>query len=815
MRLHPHDRTTRSLNARARIVRFFLAGIGAAACASSPAFAGPPAGFSVTTVASGFELPTAHAYASDGRLFVAEKSGRVFVQQPGLGGTRSTFLDLRASVNDYGERGLTGIALDRDFASNRRMYLLYVAEQSTSNPDSSEAAIGRVMRVEGSSSNPNVEDSSKRAVLLTGFQAGAPNHVTGTIRIDSQNRVLAGFGDGNRDITAVQSLDQLNGKIVRIDASTGAGVPGNPYYDAANPTSVRSKVLATGFRNPFRFTVDPATGEVWVGDVGQNTWEELNRIPATWTSPDRELNFGWPCFEGGSGTSNPYPGASAWSGLASICVGLTGGTAASQYAYNHSGSSAGASITGGPVYRGQLYPSSFVGRVFFADYARDQFQTLTPGGAVASFGSAGDWGNPVDIVSDPSGDISYVAIGEGAVRTIVYSGSNHPPLISTFSATPTSGEPPILVRFAASATDSDADSLTYRWAFGDGSPIANGAAVEHVYSTPGSFDATLTVSDGRAGGTTTKVTRIDAGNNAPKVSIKLGAAPTYRVGQAIAFSLQASDPEDGALNGSSVTWRVSRVHLAHSHPVTSGTGITGSLVVDDHGDDPGYLELVARATDRYGSSAQATVRLDPERVQVQITGPAGAATINVDGEDHLTPFRLSSVIGGSHRIVAAALSKGQAFSGWQIFGRAVAARETEFTTPASGGSIVARYGASGDPARGPNSTAAIGGKTGSTRTVRVKVARGPGWIAAAVTSRVRGQMTVVFTSGKRRVGQCQGIQVKANRVATCRVTSDSVGRGAVEATAVVRTAAGRNLRSRFVLRAAALTERAASLRGRW
>ena len=813
MDVSPHDLPTGSLSARARIVRLFIAGIGAAALATSPALAGPPAGFSITTIASGFELPTAHAYADDGRLFVAEKSGRVFVQQPGFGGLRTTFLDLRDWVNDYGERGLTGLALDRNFATNRRMYLSYVAEKPGSTPDSSDTSVGRVVRVEGSAADPNIEDPSKRTVLLDGFEAAAPNHVTGTVRVDAQNRVLAGFGDGNRDITAVQRLDQLNGKIVRINASTGAGVPGNPYYDATNPTSIRSKVLAYGLRNPFRFTVDEPSGDVWVGDVGQNTWEELNVIPASWTNADRELNFGWPCFEGANGTPSVYPGAAAWSGLAATCSGLPG-TAASRYAYNHSDSSAGSSITGGPVYRGQLYPSSYVGRVFFADYARNRFHTYTPGGTTTDFGTSGDWGNPVDIVPDPSGDISYVAIGEGEVRTIVYSGSNHAPLISSFSATPTSGQPPMLVHFSASASDFDADILTYRWSFGDGSPVVTGRTTEHVYSTPGSFDATLTVSDGRAGGTITKVTRIDAGNNVPTVAIRLASGPTYRVGQAIAIRLQAFDPEDGALSDASVTWRVSRIHLAHSHPVTSGKGVTGSLFVDDHGDDPGYLEIVARATDRYGSSAQTSVRLDAERVVVQLTSPSVGTIVNIDGEDHSTPYRLSSIIGGSHRIVAPALNKkGQAFSNWQIFGRSAAARENEFTTPGSDGTVAVRYATPGDAARGANAVSGSGAKATGSQKVRLKTARGRGWLAATVTARVDGMMTVAFRVGNVRLGTCLGRHIRANRPATCRIESEHVGRGDVHATAVVRTAAGRNLRTRVLL-ASSPSERSATSRGR-
>jgi glucose/arabinose dehydrogenase len=139
-------------------------------------------------------------------------------------------------------------------------------------------------------------------------------HSIGDLGFDGQGRLLVGMGDGSpywpkdvgpsrRGQTALVALDldSPNGKLLRVDPATGHGVPDNPFYVRDQPDSVRSKVLAYGLRNPFRFHVDADSGDIWIGDPGSYMWEELDRVPKTWSAGRGDLNFGWPCYEGGNG----------------------------------------------------------------------------------------------------------------------------------------------------------------------------------------------------------------------------------------------------------------------------------------------------------------------------------------------------------------------------------------------------------------------------------------------------------------------------------------------------------------------------------
>jgi glucose/arabinose dehydrogenase len=124
----------------------------------------------------------------------------------------------------------------------------------------------------------------------------------------------------------------LSGAVLRVDPATGNGVAGNPMYDAQNPSSNASRIISYGLRNPFRFTFRPNTSELWVGDVGWGTWEEVNRM--TTPTPSTAVNFGWPCYEG-AGRQGSYDSANL-----TICENLyTAGTATGPYyTYNHSAS---------------------------------------------------------------------------------------------------------------------------------------------------------------------------------------------------------------------------------------------------------------------------------------------------------------------------------------------------------------------------------------------------------------------------------------------------------------------------------------------
>ena len=164
----------------------------------------------------------------------------------------------------------------------------------------------------------------------------------------------------------------LNGAIIRIDPETGAALPDNPLYGQSDANAKR--IVAYGFRNPFRMAFRPgATRELWVGDVGWRTWEEIDVIPDTRAAPVR--NFGWPCYEGNARQSG-YDAVNL-----NLCEGLyaqTGAVTAPHYAYRHSTavvtgetcSNANSSITGVAFYTGSSYPAQYQRALFFADYSR-------------------------------------------------------------------------------------------------------------------------------------------------------------------------------------------------------------------------------------------------------------------------------------------------------------------------------------------------------------------------------------------------------------------------------------------------------------
>jgi hypothetical protein len=243
--------------------------------------------------------------------------------------------------------------------------------------------------------------------------------------------LLVGMGDGSpywpKDIgpskrgetgLVALDLDSPDGKILRVDPATGRGVRDNPFYDASRPDSVRSKVLAYGLRNPFRFYVDRKSGDVWIGDPGSSFWEELDRIPAKWSVARGDLDFGWPCYEGGNGHLIKQP--------AMVNVPTCKRRFYSQshprvatpaYAYHFTGSA----IIAGPIYNGTKYPKDERGRLFFSDFVHDTVFTYH-NGKVSRFGSSGGWDFPVEFGTTLRGNLAYVSFTKGQLRELVYVG---------------------------------------------------------------------------------------------------------------------------------------------------------------------------------------------------------------------------------------------------------------------------------------------------------------------------------------------------------------------------------------------------------
>jgi glucose/arabinose dehydrogenase len=286
-----------------------------AASAPAPAIT-YPSGFEEREVVGGLSLPMAAAWAPDGRLFVAEKEGRLKVVPQG-GTTATTILDISDRVNAYQDRGLLGLAVDPDFASNGYVYLLYTYELSPLIADGNGEMVSRLGRFTVGEDN----SVSAETVLLGSYVAGPcpparndldcipsdyDSHSIGTVRAAPDGTLWLGSGDASNynivDTRAFRSYDVtgMAGKILHVDRD-GNGLPGHPHCPANDDlTDVCTKVHSSGFRNPFRFALRPGGGLV-VGDVGWRNREEVDLISV----PGRA--YGWPCYEGTTRTPGARP----------------------------------------------------------------------------------------------------------------------------------------------------------------------------------------------------------------------------------------------------------------------------------------------------------------------------------------------------------------------------------------------------------------------------------------------------------------------------------------------------------------------------
>jgi uncharacterized repeat protein (TIGR01451 family) len=458
----------------------------------------------------------------------------------------------------------------------------------------------------------------------------------------------------------------LDGAILRLDPTTGAAMLGNP--NAASPESNAQRIVAYGFRNPFRFTFRPGTSELWAGDVGWSTWEELDLI----ANPTAALvDYGWPCYEG-AGRQPTYDGLNL-----DLCENLyaagSGAVAAPYFTYNHAATvvsgetcptTTGSSVSGLAFYQGGAYPSSYNGGLFFADYSRDCIWFMPAGvngrpnvAQVATFvaGAA----NPVNLAMGPGGDLFYVDYDGGTIHRVTYFAGNQPPTAAPV-ATPTSGSAPLTVAFDGTAsTDPEGGTLAYAWDFnGDGTDDATTATASYSYQSSGTYLARLRVTD-PGGLSDSKTVAITVDNTPPVPTIASPSSTlTWAVGDTIGFSGSASDAEDGSLAAAQLSWTIILHHCptdpnsCHTHTIQTFSAIaSGSFTAPDHA-YPSWLEIVLTATDSGGLRASTSVRLDPKTVVLSFaTSPAGLQ-LAVGGASAATPFTLTVILGSNNTIGA-------------------------------------------------------------------------------------------------------------------------------------------------------------------
>ncbi len=382
-----------------------------------------PAGFVQSAVATGLTDATAMEFAPDGRLFVLEQTGNVEYVQPD--GTAWTALHL--NVDSQGERGLLGIAFDPAFATNHYVYLYY----TNPNPGAAPWATGehnQLSRFTVDDSDPNQPIFTDEAPILDWDNlSAATNHNGGAIHFGLDGMLYADAGDNVQTFTqgantyrVSQTLSDLLGKQLRInveafnqgiatrdDTTVGQLIPAdNPFVGTAS--GINQLIYALGLRNPFTFAVQPGTGTIYINDVGENTWEEIDQSVAG-------ANFGW---SGGNtdgfGQSPPGPGVYHDPLLA----------------YNHSGGPAGGgdAIVGGTFYDPATpqFPASYVGKYFYSDLAGGWIRVFNPAdpGTVAnpdtsSAFASGISGNVVDLDVDQAGNLYYLT-HSGTVEKISF-----------------------------------------------------------------------------------------------------------------------------------------------------------------------------------------------------------------------------------------------------------------------------------------------------------------------------------------------------------------------------------------------------------
>ena len=375
-----------------------------------------PTDFSRVLVDDGLSSPTSFAFLPDGRILVTQQGGSLRVIKNGsLLATPAIAL----TVTSSGERGLIGVAVDPDFATNQHVYLYYTVPANTERT----AAFNKIVRftfegdlIDAGTASPVLE--------LNDLSSTATNHNGGSMNFGPDGKLYIGVGE-NATGSNAQNLDNYLGKILRINKD-GSVPTDNPFTGNA----AKSRIWAYGLRNPYSFTFDPVSGKLFVNDVGEGSWEEIN------DATTGGLNFGWPAKEGF---------------CSSNCTGFSDPV----YAYGHASNTdgKGCSIIGGTFFNpvSTNYPAVYHGQYFFNDYCGAWINSINLSNPSQrnAFGTA-IGGGATYLITGPDGNLYYLSRTDQSLYKILYSGVtaiNDPSTsqVVTIAPNPSSGKLKITV----------------------------------------------------------------------------------------------------------------------------------------------------------------------------------------------------------------------------------------------------------------------------------------------------------------------------------------------------------------------------------
>lgn len=622
-------------------------------------------GFTQAKIADELD-PTRMVIANDGRIFIAEKYGAVRIVSNGV------LLEeplITIPVDNLDERGLSGIVLDPDFGNNQFFYLYYSVPGGNHN---------RISRFQASG---NFADVNSEEVLMELDGLWWQVHNGGAMVSGKDNKLYIATGDGANP-NGAQSLESTLGKILRINFD-GTIPEDNPYY--AETSGKFRAIYAMGFRNPFTMAIHPSTGKIFINDVGNSDYEEVNAMT-------RGKNYGWPLTEGfihdGESPPDNYKDP--------------------LYAYSHSD---GCAVTGATFYAPDIYmfPENYHNKFFFADYCFGYIKVLDPETGTIEDTLATDLLRPIDLIVSPDGSLYYLsrgyaqgtqegnsAVTDGALWKISYTGDGSP----FFFRHP---EPQFLVTGETaklSVQASGAEPLTFQW-MRNGADIsgANGDSlvIENVTLADSASVFSCRVENAEGQAFSTEAVLAVTSNTRPALTIISPAEDAlYKGGDTVVFKGYATDAEDGSIPLESLTWKIDFHHNTHLHPSLSPvTGIdSSSFQVPVFGETSAnvWYRIHLTATDANGLTKSLFRDIHPQTSTISLLSDPPGLLINLDGQPTATPEIFEGVVNFKRSLFASPILKDDEnlymFENW---GNKITENPIMISTPSADTTITAHY----------------------------------------------------------------------------------------------------------------------------
>ncbi len=588
-------------------------------------------GFAISSYARGLTAPTAMVEAPDGRIFIAEQTGSIRVINANGGLLPEPAVTFPVDLLSI-ERGILGITVDPDFKNNNYVYIYYTVIGNAQVP-----VHNRVSRF---TMTGNSIDRASEFVVVDIDPVSHGAHNGGAIHFLADGTLLVAVGDDGHPENG-QRVGHF-AKILRFNADGTIPADNPETIDGLTeqPTGKYKAIYATGLRNPFTFSIDPVTSRIFVNDVGQDTFEEVNEL-----LPGK--NYGWPVIEGNF-SPTAYPNYTP---------------PILSYAHGQ-GTTRGYAVTGGVFYRttADQFPADFNGDYFYADFANNWIRRYDPvTGADELFVSDISQGAMVDLDIHNDGSLLVLSRGnggpgQGQVLRIQFTNL---PLISQ--------EPESLIltvgrdaTYTVLATGTG--ELQYQWQRnGEDIPGANSPTYTLTNVALSDSDSRFRVVVTNAFGFTTsrEVMLVVTTDRPPVPVIDLPVlGTTFEMGQTFSFAGTAIDPEDGELGSSAFTWRVDyHTGGAPARPLlTDSPGIKGGSITlptnSPYTRTDVFFRFILTVRDSFGNTATVSRDIQPITGTATLTSDLPGATLFIDGTPHEPGFQFDGVVGQERTLSA-------------------------------------------------------------------------------------------------------------------------------------------------------------------